>query len=317
MSSTHLSEGFKKLQRGTGGVMSGGKPIIYKSEMMKRVMKMVDRVAPTRASILVLGESGTGKELLAQTIHSKSTRKEQAFVAINCGAIPENLLESELFGHEKGAFTGAYARKMGLAEIASGGTLFLDEIGDLSLPMQAKLLRFIQEGELYRLGGKEAIKVDVRLICATHRDLEEEVSKKNFREDLYYRINTISIHSPPLRGRREDIPLLAKHFLSQNSHGQGTQMTDEAMSVFMRYEWPGNIRELQNLCERLKILADGEMISLKDFPPELLKADHPLSATPFDPSVSLQDVEKSYIIKALKHFQGNKNPLGSSPGDHH
>lgn len=190
------------------------KTIVFKSDVMNQLMKMIDRVAASSANILVLGESGTGKELIAHAIHERSQRKNKPFVAINCGALRETLLESELFGHEKGSFTGAYQKKIGLAEAASGGTLFLDEIGELSPQIQAKLLRFIQEGEVYRVGGKDPIKVDIRLICATNRDLEKEVQAGNFREDLFYRINTIVASVPPLRRRKEDIPALVNHFLS-------------------------------------------------------------------------------------------------------
>jgi transcriptional regulator with PAS, ATPase and Fis domain len=224
--------------------------IIYQSEIMNNLMKMVDRVAPSQANILVLGESGTGKELLARSIHERSGRKNKPFVAINCGALRETLLESELFGHEKGSFTGAYTKKTGLAEVANGGTLFLDEIGELSPGIQAKLLRFIQEGEIYRVGGKEPIKVDIRLISATNRELDVEVQRGNFREDLFYRINTIVVSAPPLRRRKEDIPALIKYFLNSSQHAymnRGRTVSEEAMKSLVKYEWPGNIREFQNV----------------------------------------------------------------------
>lgn len=291
--------------------------IIYNSELMKQVMRMVERVAPSNASILVLGESGTGKELLAQTIHEKSQRSQKPFVAINCGALRETLLESELFGHEKGAFTGAYNRKIGLAEAASGGTLFLDEIGELSPGMQAKLLRFIQEGEIYRVGGKEPIKVDIRLISATNRELDAEVVNGNFREDLFYRINTITVHSPPLRRRKEDIPLLVNYFLSKGSHriiGGGRKMSDEAMDVLKKYDWPGNIRELQNLCERLQILTDGPVIKISDLPDSVLNPENRMIIDDYDPSLTLHELEKRYIIKALAHFEGNKTQAANALG---
>ncbi len=228
------------------------KTIVYQSEVMSSLMKMIDRVAPSNANILVLGESGTGKELIARSIHDRSSRKNKAFVAINCGALRETLLESELFGHEKGSFTGAYNRKIGLAETASGGTLFLDEIGELDPAIQSKLLRFIQEGEVYRVGGKDPIKVDIRLICATNRELDQEVVKGNFREDLY-RINTIVVSAPPLRRRKEDIPVLINHFLNNSQHAylnRGRSVNEEAMKSLIRYDWPGNIRELQNVPEK-------------------------------------------------------------------
>src|SRR4051812_48860843 len=189
------------------------KSIVYKSEVMKQLMKMIDRVSPSNATVLVLGESGTGKELIARAIHEKSPRRNKPFVAINCGALRETLLESELFGHEKGSFTGAYTRKIGLAEIANGGSLFLYEIGELTPGIQSKLLRFLQEGEIYRVGGKDPIRVDVRVVSATNRDLEAEVAKGIFREDLFYRINTITIHTPALRRRKDDVPPLIDYFL--------------------------------------------------------------------------------------------------------
>ena len=294
-----------------------GVTVIHKSELMKQVMRMVDRVAPSNASVLILGESGTGKELLAHSIHIKSQRRDKPFVAINCGALRETLLESELFGHEKGAFTGAYTRKIGLAETASGGTLFLDEIGELSPGMQAKLLRFIQEGEIYRVGGKEPIRVDIRLVSATNRELDAEVMKGTFREDLYYRINTITVHSPPLRRRKEDIELLVTHFLSHNTSrvlNRGRQMSEEAMSVLMKYDWPGNIRELQNLCERLQILADGEIIQSSDLPENILSPECRFSSEDYDPSMTLYDLEKRHIIKALNYFDGNKTQAANALG---
>jgi transcriptional regulator with PAS, ATPase and Fis domain len=298
--------------------MKNRKPtIIFKSEVMHQVMKMVDRVAPSSAPVLILGESGTGKELIARSVHDRSQRADKAFVAINCGALRETLLESELFGHEKGAFTGAYTRKIGLAEAASGGTLFLDEIGELSPGIQAKLLRFIQEGEVYRVGGKEPIKVDIRLISATNRELDAEVLKGNFREDLYYRINTITVHSPPLRRRKEDIPMLVEYFLSRGHSrvlNRGQEMTPDAMQALMKYEWPGNIRELQNLCERLQILADNQAIGTSDLPGSILKPENKLVIGQYDPSLSLHELERRYIVEALKHFEGNKTQAANALG---
>jgi len=291
--------------------------IIYKSDVMHQVLKMVDRVAPSGAPVLILGESGTGKELIARAVHEKSQRSDKPFVAINCGALRETLLESELFGHEKGAFTGAYNRKIGLAEAASGGTLFLDEIGELSPGIQAKLLRFIQEGEVYRVGGKEPIKVNIRLISATNRELDSEVLKGNFREDLYYRINTITIHSPPLRRRKEDIPMLVEYFLSRGNSrvlNRGQEMSPEAMQVLMKYDWPGNIRELQNLCERLQILADAHAIQVTDLPDTILKPENKLVIGQYDPSLTLHELERRYIVEALKHFEGNKTQAANALG---
>ena len=290
------------------------KTIVYKSDVMTQLMKMIERVASSNANILVLGESGTGKELIANTIHERSQRRGRPFVAINCGALRESLLESELFGHEKGSFTGAYQKKIGLAEAANGGTLFLDEIGELSPAIQAKLLRFIQEGEVYRVGGKDPIQVDIRLICATNRDLEKEVQIGNFREDLYYRINTIVASVPPLRRRKEDIPALINHFLTNNQHGfmnRGRQMDEEAMKVMTNYEWPGNIRELQNACERLQILSEGHTIMIGDLPENIRTPESRDETAEYDPTITL---EKRYILKALAHFDGNKTQAAQALG---
>lgn len=293
------------------------KTIVYQSEVMTNLMKMVDRVAPSSANILVLGESGTGKELIARAIHDRSNRKNKAFVAINCGALRETLLESELFGHEKGSFTGAYNKKIGLAEAANGGTLFLDEVGELSPAIQAKLLRFIQEGEIFRVGGKEPIKVDIRLICATNRELDAEVQRGNFREDLFYRINTIVVAAPPLRRRKEDIPSLVNHFLNSSQHAylnRGRTISDEALAVLMKYDWPGNIRELQNVCERLQILSDGHMIMLNDLPENIRTPEVKDDSMAYDPAMTIHELEKRYILKALIHFGGNKTQAANALG---
>lgn len=293
------------------------KTIVYQSEVMGNLMKMIDRVAPSGANILVLGESGTGKELIARSIHERSGRKNKPFIAINCGALRETLLESELFGHEKGSFTGAYNRKIGLAEAANGGTLFLDEIGELDPAIQAKLLRFIQEGEMYRVGGKDPIKVDIRLICATNRELDQEVQKGAFREDLFYRINTIVVSAPPLRRRKEDIPVLVNHFLNNSQHAylnRGRSVSEDAMKLLVAYEWPGNIRELQNVCERLQILSEGHMIMLNDVPENIRNNETQKDAIDYDPSMTLHELEKKYILKALAHFGGNKTQAANNLG---
>lgn len=293
------------------------KTIVYQSEVMGSLMKMVERVAPSNANILVLGESGTGKELIARQIHERSNRKNKPFVAINCGALRETLLESELFGHEKGSFTGAYNRKIGLAEAASGGSLFLDEIGELDPAIQSKLLRFIQEGEFHRVGGKEPIKVDIRLICATNRELDQEVTRGQFREDLFYRINTIVVSAPPLRRRKDDIPVLVNHFLNNSQHAylnRGRSVSEDAMKLMTRYDWPGNIRELQNVCERLQILSEGHMIMVNDIPDNIRNPDTQVDVIEYDPSMTLHDLEKRYILKALGHFGGNKTQAANNLG---
>ncbi|MFP5518470.1 MAG: sigma-54 interaction domain-containing protein [Bdellovibrionia bacterium] len=293
------------------------KTIVYQSEVMGNLMKMIDRVSPSQANILVLGESGTGKELIARAIHDRSNRKNKPFVAINCGALRETLLESELFGHEKGSFTGAYNKKIGLAEAANGGTLFLDEIGELSQAIQAKLLRFIQEGEIYRVGGKDPIKVDIRLICATNRELDMEVQRGNFREDLFYRINTIVVSAPPLRRRKEDIPALINHFLNNSSHAylnRGRSISDEALKAMMKYDWPGNIRELQNVCERLQILSEGHQIMINDIPENIREPEVKDDFIDYDPNMTVHELEKKYILKALSHFGGNKTQAANALG---
>lgn len=296
---------------------SDSRRIVYRSEVMRQLIKMIERVAPSQATVLILGESGTGKELLAHAIHEKSNRRQKPFVAINCGALRETLLESELFGHEKGAFTGAYNRKIGLAEVANGGTLFLDEIGEMSPGIQAKLLRFLQEGEIFRVGGKEPIKVDIRLISATNKELDKEVVRGNFREDLFYRINTIMVHAPPLRRRKDDIQALVEHFLANNPNSylnRGRQMSDEAMKLLMKYDWPGNIRELQNVCERLQILSEGHMIMPGDIPDHIRNPDHKIVIDDYDPTMTLHELEKRFILKALNYFDGNKTQAANALG---
>jgi DNA-binding NtrC family response regulator len=296
---------------------SEAKTIVYQSEAMNQLIKMVERVAPSQANVLILGESGTGKELIARAVHDKSNRRTRPFIAINCGALREALLESELFGHEKGSFTGAYTKKLGLAEAANGGTLFLDEIGELAPGVQAKLLRFLQEGEIYRVGGKDPIQVDVRVICATNRDLEKEVAQGNFREDLFYRINTIAVSVPPLRRRKEDIPVLINHFLTVGGYqnlNRGRSMDVEALKLMQAYEWPGNIRELQNVCERMQILSEGHQIMAGDVPDHVRTPEEKDSSGEYDPAMTLSELEKRFIIKALNYFDGNKTQAAGALG---
>ena len=292
-------------------------PIIYRSDAMKSLMDMVTRIAPTMASVLVQGESGTGKELIARALHEKSARAHRPFVALNCATLKDTLLESELFGHEKGAFTGAIAKKLGMAEAANGGTLFLDEVGEMSLSVQTKLLRFLQEGEFYRLGGKEPVKVDVRIITATNRDLEQEVSKGHFREDLFYRINTILLETSPLRRRKEDIPILIQYFMQRGRINLGRPMlklSEAALRALVAYDWPGNIRELENLCERLQVLAESESIEVSDLPDQVLQKRHADVTREYDPVVKLADIERTWILKAMEHFRGNKTQASVALG---
>ena len=244
--------------------------IIGTSGRMRQVFEMIERVAKSNATILIRGESGTGKEMVASALHYNSLRADKPFIKVNLAALPETLVESELFGHEHGAFTGAMQRKQGRFELAQGGTIFLDEIGDLSLNVQLKLLRVIQEREFTRLGGTTTLKADVRLVAATHRDLEKPVAKGIFREDLYYRLNVFPIYLPPLRERKADIPLLAEHFLSRHAAEQGKptrRLSQAALDLLMQYHWPGNVRELENVIERALLVCDAKPSSAPTCPP--------------------------------------------------
>jgi Nif-specific regulatory protein len=283
-------------------------PIIGNSAALRQVTDMVNRVAGSNATVLLLGETGTGKELAARQIHNASPRCDRPFIAINCAALPETLLESELFGHEKGAFTGAHADKMGRFELAHGGSLFLDEIGDISLSTQIKLLRVLQEREFVRVGGTKTISTDVRIIAATNRDLRQALEKGTFREDLYYRLNVFPINMPPLRQRREDIPLLVEHFVNNASTELGCprpSVGDEAMALLASYNWPGNIRELQNVVERAVLLADGASLASAHLPREIVGEG---AAQPADKTESsLWGYEKALIVKALRENGWNQS----------
>ncbi len=295
-----------------------GMQIIGKGQAIRSLLQMVDKIAPTTATVLIQGESGTGKELIARRLHQTSDRTTAPYVTVNCGALQESLLESELFGHEKGSFTGAVNQKMGLAETADGGTIFLDEIGEMSLTIQAKLLRFLQEGEFYRIGGKKPIRVNVRVISATNRDLEKEVREGRFREDLYYRLNTITLRMPPLRKRKEDIPLLVDFFMKSSRFGGPNQRIDHVdprvYEVLSNYEWPGNIRELQNTIERLKILADHNEIRLEDIPFNIRMPKARSDQAEISVDMSLEEVEKNHILKVLAWHHGNKTKTAQSLG---
>ncbi len=251
--------------------------IIYKDSGMEAIINMVGRVASSRATVLIMGESGTGKELFAKLVHATSPRSEEPMIVVNCGAIPETLLESELFGHEKGAFTGAISRRIGRFEEADGGTLFLDEIGELSPPVQVKLLRFLQEREFQRLGGNQTMKADVRVISATNQNLEEKVKKETFREDLYYRLNVVSMTIPPLRDRRGDISILTEHFIKRFSSENDKNIegvSSEAMDTLMKYDYPGNVRELENIIERAVVITRDHVISIRDLPFDTVSSHH-------------------------------------------
>ncbi|GAQ95364.1 two-component system, NtrC family, response regulator HydG [Thermodesulfovibrio aggregans] len=274
--------------------------IIGKSKAMQEVFYIMQMVAESNANVLITGESGTGKELVARAIHNNSLRKSKPFVIVDCTTIPENLLESELFGHEKGAFTGASERKTGLIEIANEGTVFLDEIGELPMFLQKKLLRFLQEKEIQRIGSTQRIKVDVRVISATNRDLEKAVQEGSFREDLYWRLNVVRINLPPLRERKEDIPLLVNHFLNKFSKENNKpipQLEPEVMELLLSYDWPGNIRELANVMERAVVLSPSGLISIKHLPRRIQEKTGWVAKN--ESSLNLLELEKSLIIKAL------------------
>ncbi len=321
--------------------------MIGESKAIKELIELIRRVAPTKTNVLILGESGTGKELVARMIHEKSKTPENPFVPVNCGAIPENLIESELFGHKKGSFTGAVNDKTGLFEVANAGTLFLDEIGDIPLLMQVKLLRALQEKTIRKVGGTDTIKVDTRILAATNRNLEEQVQKGEFREDLYYRLNVIQIRTPSLRERPDDVPLLVQSFLSSCSKKFGKKITgfsDDAMAALKNYPWPGNVRELENVVERAVALEGEVEISLDSLPANVVEyAYHegtqsmgfgPVQGTPMvqnkgtiieipipdfgKGSVNIDEVlgqvEKEYLLSALKHTDGVKKKAASLLG---
>jgi two-component system response regulator AtoC len=286
--------------------------IVGKSRKIREVVSLAHKVAPTASPVLIEGESGTGKELVANIIHKKSRRSEGPFIVINCAALQENLLENELFGHEKGAFTGASSFKHGLFELAEGGTFFIDEISEMNPNIQAKLLRVIELGEFRRVGGNRQIRVDVRVLAATNRNLEEEVKKGRFREDLFYRLNVVTLSLPPLRERKEDIPILVDYFLRTQGMegGWGKAISADALGSLKNYDWPGNIRELANVLERALILSTGNTITLKDLPLTILGKSSTLPQ-----SVStLVEIEKNLIEKTLQELNGNKTKTAKTLG---
>ncbi|MBK8218415.1 MAG: sigma-54-dependent Fis family transcriptional regulator [Myxococcales bacterium] len=287
--------------------------ILAKSQEMQDVFRTISKIADYKTTVLVTGESGVGKELVARALHARSSRKNMPFVAINCGAIPENLLESELFGHRRGAFTDANADRRGLFEEATGGTLLLDEIGELPLSLQVKLLRVLQEETIRRLGDTKDAKVDVRIVAATHRDLAAEVKAGRFREDLYYRINVLPVHIPPLRGRKDDIPLLVDHFVTRNNARLGTHIrgvSPEARKLLIEYPWPGNVRELENTIERAMVLAEGEVLDANDLPERLRESLDPVQAQLATGELSIKKtsaaIEEILIRRALQKTKGNR-----------
>ena len=285
--------------------------IIGRSPSMTKLFETVALVAPSAATVLIAGESGTGKELIANAIHQNSPRKDQPFIKVNCAALPETLLESELFGHEKGAFTGAIARKQGRFQLAHNSSILLDEVAEMAPTTQAKILRVLQEREFEPVGSTQTIKVDTRVIVATNKILEKEIQEGRFREDLYYRLNVVTVDVPPLRQRREDIPLLADFFLKQYAEKNRRPIegfTPRATDLLMRHDWPGNVRELENIIERAVIMARGEMITPMEFPIDLQNLDEDLKASRIDltPGRSLKEVEKVVILRTLEEVEGNR-----------
>ena len=305
---------------------SRSRAIVGNSPAIRRMQEMIETVAPSDATVLIIGKSGTGKELVARSIHQLSSRADGPWVAVNCAALSENLLESELFGHEKGAFTGADKRREGRFLQASGGTLFLDEIGEIPLQMQVKLLRALQQREIQRVGSDETISVDVRIVAATNRDLAEEIRAGRFREDLYYRLNVVSIMVPSLAERREDIPLLAQHFL--HIHGERNRkdvkgFTPLAMDMLLRYDWPGNVRELENAVERAVVLLFGQYVSERELPqavvesyrpPQEISAPLPDGGGGPDEPRTLEDVERDFIIRTVRECGDNKSEAAKRLG---
>ena len=279
--------------------------ILTKSPRMHDVMRVVERVAPTDSAVLVLGESGTGKELVARAIHERSPRAQRPFVPIHCGALPREVLESELFGHEKGAFTGAIAAKPGLIDLADGGTLLLDEIGEMEPDSQVKLLRALETGMFFRVGSTRSRTVDVRIVASTNRDLAEAMKSGEFRQDLYYRINTITVTLPPLRERPEDIALLAQHFVEANAAYGAKRLSAAALAALEAYPWPGNVRELLHAIERAVILSRGEEIQPSDLPPEVLGAAAP-SPVVGVAGASLETIERQHIVATLRQVSGHR-----------
>ncbi|GAB5047151.1 sigma-54 interaction domain-containing protein [Thermodesulfovibrio sp. TK110] len=283
--------------------------IVGQSMQIQKILTLIDKLSRTDSTCLIMGESGTGKELVAKMIHQKSLRAEKPFIPVNCAAIPSELLESELFGHEKGAFTGAQAQRLGRFEIANEGTIFLDEIGDMPLHLQVKILRVLQDKAFERIGGTKSIHVNVRIIAATNKDLENEVREGRFREDLFWRLNVVPVVIPPLRERKEDIPLLCEYFIDKFSKkfGYSLKIKSEVMDILLNYHWPGNVRELENLIERLYVLNDGGVIDVEDIPERirlresLLPKEISEDLNPFSAGIDLNEVLKEYEKKLILH----------------
>ena len=291
--------------------------IIGESAAMRQVFETIQQVAPSRATVLITGATGTGKELIAKAIHNLSPRKNGSFIAVHAAALPTSLLESELFGHEKGAFTGAVERRIGRFELADGGTLFLDEVGELEPSMQVKLLRVLEERAFERVGGAKTLQVDVRLVAATNKDLKKLVSEGKFRDDLFYRLSVVAVDLPLLRERRDDIPLLVKSFLDEFSRENGKQvreLTPEAMNLLLAYDWPGNVRELRNAIEQMVVLARGERLTVRDVPAAIRGAADLTKINVVRGGMTVEDAERQLIVQALKETNGNRTKAAQRIG---
>ena len=296
--------------------IEGQSTLVGESKSMQRVRELTSKVAPTNSTVLIRGETGTGKELVARAAHDQSLRSEMPFVAVNCGALPENLIESELFGHRKGAFTGADEHRVGLFEVADGGTLFLDEIGELPRSLQSKLLRVLESGEIRRVGDNESYRIDARVVCATHRDLDEMVRSGDFREDLKFRINTFEIELPPLRDRLDDIPFLVSHLLAKfqsSARVDQNTLTEEAVRALQSHDWPGNVRELANVVEHATIMCDQPPISVEHLPNRYSSPASELRAKSFGP-MTLREIEMQAIHEALDRHSGSKPKVAEELG---
>ena len=291
--------------------------IIGESIAMRQVFETVQQVAPTRTTVLITGETGTGKELIAKALHNLSPRKNGPFIAVHAAALPSTLLESELFGHEKGAFTGAIERRIGRFELADGGTLFLDEVSELEPVMQVKLLRVLEERAFERVGGAKTLHVDVRLIAATNRNLKKLVNEGKFRDDLFYRLSVVAVDLPPLRERRDDIPLLVKAFLDEFSRENGKQvreLTPEAMNMLLAYDWPGNVRELRNAVEQMVVLARAERLTVRDVPPQVRGGADLTKISVVRTGMTVEEAERQLIVQALKETDGNRTKAAQKIG---
>jgi len=292
--------------------LSNAQGLVGRTPAFQRMLEMIARVAPSEATVLLLGESGTGKELVAKAVHDASRRADKPFVAVDCSGLTETLFESELFGHERGAFTGATARRIGLVEAASGGTLFLDEVGDIPLAMQVKLLRLLETGTYRLVGSTEPRRADIRLVSATHRDLRAMVAAGSFRQDLYFRLNTFPVDLPPLHNRTGDIPLLAESLLARVAPDRKRQLSDAALALLCRYDYPGNIRELRNILERASLLCDGDTIQPAHLPEEVRGGSRPRPSA--DEPVTLEQLERQTLEARLAHHRGSRKALAAELG---